>query len=215
MKRWLPILLLSALFLALVFRTSAVPTAAGLTCDMTQYKASAGLTAAIDQDALVVTWAGQGGSEVRARYAIDGGQPVVRELAVRRQGGQWSTLGQNLAPEYHVVSGLRRMSSDHVQAFPAAGIPLTPEIIAKNRWFAFHDAPLEIPGRSGNQQPPLPRKPEEVRRQDSSFKTTSCSVKTDGGRVEVTFNGLSMGIFAGNLQFTSYKGTNLLRMDAL
>jgi hypothetical protein len=30
----------------------------------------------------------------------------------------------------------------------------------------------------------------------------------------VTFPGLSMGIFAGDLQFTAYKGTNLLRMDA-
>jgi hypothetical protein len=217
MKRWLPVLFL-AIVLVSFLKTSAVPTSAattGLNCDMTQYKASTGLTAAIDQDALVVTWAGQGGSEVRARYAIQNGQPTVRELAVHKQGGQWSTLGQNLVPEYHVVSGVRRMSSDHVGAFPAAGIPLTPEIIAKNRWFAFHDAPLEIPGRSGNQQPPLPRKPEEVRRQDSSFQTTTCSVKTDGARVEVTFNGLSMGIFSGGLQFTSYRGTNLLRMDAI
>jgi len=32
--------------------------------------------------------------------------------------------------------------------------------------------------------------------------------------LEVTFPGLSMGIFSGDLQFTVYKGTNLLRMDA-
>ena len=89
------------------------------------------------------------------------------------------------------------------------------EIIAKNRWYAFHDAPLEVPGRSGNQMPPLPRKPEEIRRADSTFQTTSCSVKTDGARLEVNFPGLSMGIFAGSLQFTVYRGTNLIRMDAL
>ena len=34
-------------------------------------------------------------------------------------------------------------------------------------------------------------------------------------RVEVTFPGLSMGIFAGDLRFTSYRGTNLFRMDAI
>jgi len=45
-------------------------SAQGLNCDLAQYKASTGLTATIEQDALVVTWAGQGGSEVRARYAI-------------------------------------------------------------------------------------------------------------------------------------------------
>jgi hypothetical protein len=182
---------------------------------MTQYHASSGLTAAIDQDALVVAWTGQGNSEVRVRYAIDNGQPVLRDLSTRKPGGQWATLGQNLVPEYHVVSGLRRMSSDQVAALPRDGIELTPEVVAKNRWFAFHDAPLEVPGRSGRQMPPLPRSPSEIRRADSSFKTTSCGVKTDGARLEVTFNGLSMGIFSGSLQFTAYRGSNLLRMDAL
>ena len=41
-----------------------------LKCDMTQYKATKGLTAAVEQDMLVVTWTGQAGSEVRARYAV-------------------------------------------------------------------------------------------------------------------------------------------------
>ena len=31
----------------------------------------------------------------------------------------------------------------------------------------------------------------------------------------MTFPGLSMGIFSGDLRFTAYRGTNLLRMDAL
>ena len=195
--------------------TSTRVSAVGLTCDMTQYHARSGLTAAIDQDALVVTWTGQNNSEVRVRYAIDNGQPVLRDLSTRKTGGQWATLGQNLVPEYHVVSGLRRMSSDQVSALPRDGVQLTPEVIAKNRPFAFHDAPLEVPGRSGGQMPPLPRSASEIRRADSTFKTTSCAVKTDGARVEVAFNGLSMGIFSGTLQFTSYLGSNLLRMDAL
>jgi hypothetical protein len=206
--------LLSVVVLSLVMVSAALGQ--GLKCDTSQYKASTGLTAAIDQDALVVTWAGQAGSEVRARYAIQNGQPVVRELAVRKQGGQWATLGQNLTPEYHVVSGLRRMSSDHVGAFPAAGIPLTPEVVAKNRWYAFHDAPLEVPGRTDRpQMPPPPRSPDEIRHADSTFQTSGCTVKTDGARLEVTFPGLSMGIFSGSLQFTVYRGTNLIRMDAV
>src|SRR5262245_58644251 len=205
--------LLCSTLLSLVMVSTAF--ADGLKCDMTQYKESAGLTASVAQDVLDVTWTGQNGSDVRARYAIDNGVPVVRELSIKKKGGQWATLGQNLAPEYHVVSGLRRLSSDHVNSLPAAGIPLTPEVVAKNRWYAFHDAPLEIPGDSGTQNPALPRKPEEIRRADSSFKATGCSVKTDGGRLEVSFPGLSMGIFSGSLQFTSYRGTNLLRMDAI
>jgi hypothetical protein len=197
-------------------------SAQGLNCDLAQYKATTGLTATIEQDALVVTWAGQGGSEVRARYALQNGQPAIRDLAVRRRGGQWATLGQNLTPEYHVVSGLRRMSSDHIGAFKLAGFELTPELIAKNRWYAFHDAPLEVPGarrgRDGQwatQLPPLPRKPDEIRRADATFQATGCSVKTDGASLEVNFPGLSMGIFSGSLQFTMYRGANLIRMDAL
>jgi hypothetical protein len=210
---------ISALILSLSVVSMA--SAEGFNCDLAQYKATTGLTAAIEQDALVVMWAGQGGSEVRARYAIQNGQPVIRDLAVRRQGGQWATLGQNLAPEYHVVSGVRRMSTDHIRAFKLAGFELTPELIAKNRWYAFHDAPLEVPGTQGRdgqwgtQLPPLPRKPDEIRRADSTFRTTGCSVKTDGASLEVNFPGLSMGIFSGSLQFTMYRGTNLIRMDAL
>ena len=200
---------------AAMFSAQSSLFADGFTCDMTQYKASTGLTAAMEQDLLAVTWSGQAGTELRARYGVDRGQPVVRDLAVRKQGGPWSALGQNLLPEYHVVSGLRRMSSDHVGSLPAAGIPLTPEVVAKNRWFAFHDAPLEVPGVSGTQMPPLPRKPEEIRRADATFNVTGCGVKTDGARLEVNFPGLSMGIFSGSLQFTVYRGTNLLRMDAI
>src|SRR5215210_4712188 len=167
---------LSIVILSLVMTTAAV--AQGIKCDTTQYKASSGLAAVVEQDLLVVTWNGQAGSDVRARYAIANGQPLVRDLAVRKQGGQWATLGQNLTPEYHVVSGVRRMSSDQVGSLPTAGIPLTPEVVAKNRWYAFPDAPLEVPGRTDrSQMPPLPREPEEIRRADATFNASGCSVK--------------------------------------
>jgi hypothetical protein len=64
---------------------SPVLLADSLNCDLSQYKTTQGLTAAVEQDLLVVTWAGQAGSEVRARYAIENGQPLVRDLAVRKR----------------------------------------------------------------------------------------------------------------------------------
>jgi len=257
---------------ALVWMTSAAAATAAsgatlladaLTCDLTQYKSSAGLTAAMDQNVLTVAWIGQNGSEMRARYAIDGGQPIVRDLAVRKASGQWATLGQNLTPEYHVVSGIRRMSVQQAEPLVGAGVELTPAVIEKNRWYAFWDAPLVLPdgpemqqvaaargartaqpaGQTGppsrgindapaaapaargrNSIPGVPpgarnigpaRSQADIRRADASFHATSCSVKTDGQSIEVTYPGLSMGIFAGDLRFTAYKGTNLLRMDAV
>src|SRR6266849_7244127 len=184
-----------------------------MTCDLAQYKSSSGLTAAMDQNVLAVAWSGQNGSEMRARYAIDGGQPIVRELAVRKAGGQWVTLGQNLTPDYHVVSGIRRMSTQQADPLKAAGIELTPDVIAKNRWYAFWDAPLVL--KPGREIIGPPRSESDIKQASASFHTTSCSVKTDGASLEVTFPGLSMGIFSGDLRFTAYRGTNLVCMYAL
>jgi hypothetical protein len=115
------------------------------------------------------------------------------------------------------------------ERWTAYGIQITQEVIDKHRWYAFWDAPLVVPGTSANQsqagrgQLPvpagrvygLPRTPQEIRRASASFTTSSCAVKTDGGSLAVSFPGLSMGIFAGSLRFTVYRGTNLLQMDAL
>lgn len=223
--------------------------AQSLNCDLSQYKAASGLTAAIAQGALAVTWNGSSGTEVRASYAIDNGQPVVRELAVRRSGGQWAPLGQNLAPEFYVKSGVRRMTTQQGQPLVDIGVDITPEVIAKNKWYSFWDAPFVVPGvapepvraagpapvrqpgpasqsapvaRKGTVPPGpngrvygLPRQPDEVRSANATFRTSSCSVNTDGARLEVNFPGLSMGIFSGSLRFTAYRGSNLLRMEAI
>jgi hypothetical protein len=232
-------------------RLAPTLAAQSLNCDMSQFKAAAGLTAALEPDALAVTWNGANGSELRARYAIDSGQPIVRELAVRKSGGPWAPLGQNLVPEFYVKSGVRRMTTQQGDPLRDLGIDITPAVIEKNKWYAFWDAPFVIPGvrepapartggpPRGNVQPGpasqsepaarrgsvapgpegrvygLPRKPEEIRSADAKFQTSSCSVTTDGARVEVNFPGLSMGIFSGSLRFTSYRGSNLLRMEAI
>src|SRR5262245_30009321 len=213
-----------------------------LKCDLEQYKASSGLTAQVDLDMLVISWTGQGGAELRARYALKGGQPAIRDVGIRKAGGTWTILGENLVPEYDVVSGIRRLPNDQGGALQRQGIAITQEVIDKNRWYAFWDAPLLIPGtpqaaagRGGQAAgqptaatPPgviplgrgervygLPRKPEEIRRAAAVFNTTSCAVRSDGGSLEVGFPGLSMGIFAGDLRFTVYRGTNLIQMEAV
>ena len=212
--------------------TSSVRPGASLTCDMQKYTAGPGLTAALQGSLLVVSWTGQDGAELRARYGIDNATPVVRDLAVRRQGGQWATLGENLKPEYHVVSGIRRFSSQQAEPLTQLG-QLTPERMEREKWFVYRDAPLYIApaapaggpargggrggrgGRGGDGPVGGGPKAEDIRRASATFNTTSCSVVTDGARLEAKFNGLSMGIFSGDLQFTVYRGTNLFRMDAV
>ena len=211
---------------AVILFATAMPAAGEpLQCDLTQYKATAGLTATSADSLLVTTWRGERGMELRARYAIVDRHPQIRDLAVRKSGGAWLLLGERLLPEYQVVSGVRRMTTQQAEPLRAAGVELTPEVIAKNRWYAFWDAPLFIPGPpaqpTGGQKPVAsrvlgpPRATSEVRRARASFESGSCTVKTDGLSLEVTFPGLTMGIFTGDLRFTVYRGTNLIRMDAI
>lgn len=255
-------------------RVSAANQAAPpLNCNLSQYKAATGLTSTVDGSVLTLSWNGQGTSQLRARFAIDGGTPTIRDLSVRRGSGEWAMLGQNLTPEYRVTTGVRRMSNDQANAFSSLGIDVTQELIDKHRWYAFWDAPLSVPGyypasaggggrgggagaagqapaaprlgqggtiaeqvaalQSGsrgrpgynpNPNPPgftggrglgIPRTKEEIRRGTSAFSTSSCDVKSDGASLAVTFPGMKLGIFDGNLRFTVYRGTNLIQMDAI
>ena len=117
-----------------------------LKCDLAQYKASPGLTATVEQDVLTVSWSGQSGAELKARYAIDSGRPVIRELSVRKSGGPWAALGQNLTPEYFVKSGVRRMTTQQGEPLRDIGVNITPDVIEKNKWYAFWDSPFIVPG---------------------------------------------------------------------
>ena len=174
------------------------PAAGELRCNLSSYREIPGLQAGIRDDSLLVVWRGERNSTLRARFAIEGERPIVRELAVRAEGREWSTLGRNLTPEFATTSGLRRTGH---------GLP------EELRWWVYWDAPLQVPG-SGN-QPNMPRRPEEIRHSEASFHSNGCEVRTNGARLEVTFPGLSMGIFSGRLQFTVYRGSNLLRREAI
>src|SRR4029450_6057095 len=85
-------------------------------------------------------------------------------------------------------------------------------------WDPFWDAPLNIPGNEGNLSQRtlgLPRTPDEVKRATANYRAQGGEVKTDGARLDVTFPGVTLGVFAGQLQFTVYKGTNLIRQQVI
>jgi len=181
-------------------------------CEFKEYKAIAGLKAEMKNGALEVSWRGERDQQLRASFTIRAGQPTVHELAVRKGQGSWIVLGRDLTPEFQVTSGVRRLSEQQAAPLRALKIALTPEVIDREKWNAFWDAPLMVPGTGSIG---LPRKPEEIRRASASYRASGCEVKTDGARLEVTYPGLDMGIFSGQLRFTVYRGTNLLRQEAI
>jgi len=215
---------------ALALLTASMASANPLTCAMGDYRAAAGLTAAVSDDALVVTWDGDRDQELRLRFVLDRGTPTIRDLSVRKKSGAWSILAINIVPEIRIVTGLRRATQQQTEPLEKLGIALTQDVIDKIKWDAFWDAPLYIEG-SGElppthqtsipamkgvaNQPGLPRKPEEVQRAAGTFQTSGCEVKTNGSRLEITFPGVTLGIFSGRLQYDVFKGTNLIRQAVI
>lgn len=193
---------------------SATAAGQGLNCDMTGYKAQDGLKAQLHAGLLEVTWQGERNEQLRAQFTLRNGQPVVEELAARRNGQKWIVLGKSLTPEFEITSGVRRLSEQQMAPLRDLKIEFTPEVVEREKWNAFWDSPLMVPGRPGTNMG-LPRKPEEIRRTWAKYNSTGCQVKTDGARIEVVFPGFEGGIFSGSLQYTLYRGTNLLRQEAI
>lgn len=197
-----------------------------MTCNLVAYKGTPGLSASVADNTLTVVWDGDRSQELRMRLGLVSGTPTLLELATRRRGAQWGTLASNASPDFRVVSGLRRMSNQQMVPLRGLGVELTPEIVDKYRFEPFWDAPLDLSapsGRGGNpppagrvaNQPGLPRNPEEIKRAAAAYRATSCEVKTDGARLEIAFPGVQLGVFAGTLQYSVLKGTNLIQQEIL
>jgi hypothetical protein len=201
-------------FLLVMVMSSHGALGESLECDLHEMKALDGLAAAVTAGELQVSWRGERGQPLRAVFAVVNGQPRIRELAVRNASGNWVVLARDVSPEFEVVSGRRRLSEQQAAPLRALGIRLTPDVIEREKWNAFWDAPLEVPGAAGANLD-LPRTPQEIRRASVRYDVKACRVKSDGARLEVTFPGLSLGIFAGELRFTVYRGANLLRQEAI
>ena len=88
-------------------------------------------------------------------------------------------------------------------------------LIDANKWDAFWDAPLYMDDKDTTRAVGMPRNPDEIKRATATYKAQSCDVKTDGTRLMVAFPGVSLGLFAGQLQFTVFKGSNLIEQEVI
>ncbi len=71
----------------------------------------------------------------------------------------------------------------------------------KGGWDVFFDLP--------------PADPEGTRRFVQQFHPTAVTVRTVGDRVEVSFNGMKLGIFDGTLRYDFYPGSALIQQEAV
>jgi hypothetical protein len=183
-----------------------------LQCSFDGFKPEAGLTAAMTRGTLEVSWRGEPGQQLRALFSIQDGRPVVQQMAARNGAAAWSILAKDLTPDFQVTTGRRRISSTQRNLLKKFGID-TPAEEDVRKWNTFWDAPLVVPG--GHDTTDLPRNAAEIQRAFVSYNSQSCRVTSNGARVSVTFDGLTLGLFSGDVQFTAYKGSNLLRQEAI
>jgi hypothetical protein len=213
-----------SLFFLLSF-TSSMAWADPLTCTLTGYRGMDGLAAVVANDTLTATWDGDQGQEVRIRIIVASGVPTIHELAVRPRGNGWRTIASGLTPDFRVVTGLRRVTEQQLQPLRQLKREITPALVDSIKWDAFWDAPLNLepledtrmnaipPPKGVANQAGLPRMPGEVAHASATFATRGCEIKTNGGRLEIGFDGAQLGVFAGRLQYTIYKGTNLIKQE--
>jgi hypothetical protein len=211
--------MLGALFLCAAAQGSAADS---INCTLSGYKAAPDMTATKTGDALTVTWIGDKNQELRLRFTINGGTPTIRELAVRHRGASWAALASDVTPEFRVVTGQRRLDGESVAGLKWAGIvngvkDLTPALIDEWKWNAFWDAPLDVPGGKADSTRTvgLPRSADEIERATATYQARGCEVKTNGTRLSVTFPGVTLGQFSGDLQFTVFKGSNLIEQEVI
>src|SRR5690242_13360146 len=157
--------------LALASLFCATLSAQSFTCDLSGYKPADGLKAELRNGQLELSWDGAPGQQLRAAFVVRNRQPVVAELLAHKAGGSWISLGKNLSPEFQVTTGKRRLSQQQIDPLRKLGIQLTPEVIDREKWNAFWDAPLTVPG-AANTNLDMPRKPEEIRRDWASYQIT-------------------------------------------
>ena len=212
---------------ACVLLFSSTAWADPLTCSLTEYRPTPGLTASAANDALTIAWDGDPGQQVRLRMTVMNGVPTIAELAVKPQRGDWKIVATGLTPDYRVVTGVRRVTEQQLQPLRGLKVELTKELIDTIKWDAFWDAPLNteplentrmgaIPPPKGIlDQPGLPRKAEEIKRATATYATRGCDVKTNGARLEVSFDGVQLGVFTGRLQYSIYKGTNMIEQEVI
>ena len=199
-----------------------------LSVDLSAYRSQPGLTATAVDDTLSLSWRGAEEAELNLRFVLQNGVPTIARLSIKPTGGYSQTIATNLQPEYRIVSGLRRVTQQQTEPLEEMGVPLTAEKLDEIKWEAFWDAPLylddkpplshggSIPAAEAfANHPGMPRRLDEIRRATAVYSVTSCRVRTNGARLEISFPGVKAGIFAGTLRYDVYRGTNLIRQTLI
>ncbi len=141
----------------------------------------------------VINWHGEDGINWRATFGVNEEKPCIFKIEYEKNRN-WQILSSNLYPTFRVITAKRTKINPQREKALAEGEELS------YQWDTYSDDPF--------------KHKENVKKADGEFHTTQMEVKKDGNHTIVSFNGLSIGNFAGTCEFHIFAGTNLIRMDA-
>ena len=194
-------------------------------CNIDDFQASKDFQIESRSNGLEVSWSGSGEEQLKLLFGIEAREPIIRLLQSRQASAAWSTILTDSHIEYKVVEGFRRISNQQLVPLRSLGVELTDDIVERYKWDVFWDAPLDLrqqefrgnppPMEGVARQPGLPRLPEEISRADIIYSVSTCRLASDGGRLKISFPGVQLGSFEGELSLTLYAATNLIRAEVL
>lgn len=204
--------------------SSTAILAAPLEADLAGFSSSEGLSAQQTGGDLTVEWQGADDETLRLVLGDENGSPVIRQLAISADGGDWTTVAENAAFEFSIVEGYRRISKQQMSPLTALGVELTQDVVDQYKWDVFWDAPLDTRTEdldAGNpppvggvaEQPGLPRQPDEILRASLEMSAGNAIVTGDEGSIRIELPGATLGTFSGSLVVTVFKGTNLIQAE--
>jgi hypothetical protein len=160
--------------------------AAQIAADFAGYRADCGIAASQEADRLTVTWPLDGGEWGQLALDLRAGRPLIALIGIaHKPDGAPSSLLENAEPVTFLLVGSRQAP---------AGRP--PGMSVFN---VFFDAPAT--------------RPFETYRSQLALK--HARVTSRGRRATVTIGDITIGPFAGALQFTFYEGARLVRMETI
>lgn len=135
----------------------------------------------------LICWQGEGGLAWRAVVSVQAHTPVIRRVELD-DGSGWRTIETELRPHFEITTGIRKPDANRGRDYD-------------NRWWVYGDPPMN--------------RTCEVETNLAQYHTARYTVKRDGARTQVDFDGVTCRFFQGGLRITVYDGSNLMRVELI
>jgi len=143
-----------------------------------------------------IRWTGEDGLAWGAILGVEKERPAVYGLFYEK-GENRTIVAGPIYPEVFVTTGIRKPTAEGDRQ----SLVRSSEAFYEMRWNTYADDPMS--------------RKSEIRKFEGQFHTKDFSVTRKGNRIEVDFDGLDMGVFAGSYRITFYDGSNLIKSEAI